>query len=71
MLETKRLILRPWQEKDAEALYEYAKDPEITRIRMYYEMIEEALPGVKLYIDAGDGSTEKLLPLDQFASAAN
>jgi len=55
-----------------EAMYgEYAKDPEITRIRMYYEMIEEALPGVKLYIDAGDGSTEKLLPLDQFASAAN
>ena len=29
MLETKRLILRPWQETDAESLYEYAKDPEI------------------------------------------
>jgi len=29
MLETKRLILRPWQEKDAAALYEYAKDPEV------------------------------------------
>ena len=26
MLETKRLILRPWQEADAESLYEYAKD---------------------------------------------
>ena len=26
-LETKRLILRPWREDDAEALYEYAKDP--------------------------------------------
>ena len=29
ILETKRLILRPWQESDAESLYEYAKDPDI------------------------------------------
>ena len=29
MLKTKRLILRPWQETDAENLYEYAKDPDI------------------------------------------
>ena len=51
-----------------EAMYdEYSKDPEITRIRMYYEMVEQALPGVKLYIDVSDGSTEKLLPLDDFA----
>ena len=28
-LETRRLILRPWQETDAESLYEYAKDPDI------------------------------------------
>lgn len=28
-LETKRLILRPWREEDAEALYEYAKDPHV------------------------------------------
>ena len=27
--ETKRLILRPWQESDAESLYEYAKDPNV------------------------------------------
>ncbi len=27
ILETDRLILRPWQETDAESLYEYAKDP--------------------------------------------
>ena len=27
MIETERLILRPWQESDAESLYEYAKDP--------------------------------------------
>ena len=29
MIETSRLILRPWQEDDARALYEYARDPEI------------------------------------------
>ncbi|NLD18802.1 MAG: GNAT family N-acetyltransferase [Clostridiales bacterium] len=28
-LYTKRLILRPWMESDAESLYEYAKDPEV------------------------------------------
>lgn len=28
-IETQRLILRPWQESDAEDLYKYAKDPEI------------------------------------------
>ena len=26
-LETKRLILRPWEESDAEECYKYAKDP--------------------------------------------
>ena len=29
MLETERLILRPWEETDAEACYQYAKDPRI------------------------------------------
>ncbi len=29
ILKTKRLILRPWRESDAESLYEYAKDPRV------------------------------------------
>lgn len=29
MLETERLLLRPWEETDAESLYKYAKDPEV------------------------------------------
>lgn len=29
MIETERLILRPWQTQDAEALYTYASDPEV------------------------------------------
>lgn len=29
ILETERLILRPWEETDVESLYEYAKDPRV------------------------------------------
>ena len=29
ILETKRLILRPWEETDAEECYKYAKDPQV------------------------------------------
>lgn len=29
IIETKRLVLRPWRETDAESLYEYAKDPTV------------------------------------------
>lgn len=29
ILETPRLLLRPWQERDAESLYKYAKDPDV------------------------------------------
>ena len=28
-LETERLILRPWEESDAEECYKYAKDPQV------------------------------------------
>lgn len=50
------------------AMYEeYTKNPEITKQRMFYEAMEDVLPGVKLVIDNGDG-VEKLLPLDGFIS---
>ena len=29
ILKTERLLLRPWNESDAESLYEYAKDPRV------------------------------------------
>lgn len=29
ILETKRLVLRPWQESDAGALFKYASDPDV------------------------------------------
>ena len=44
---------------------EYAENPDITRIRMYYETISEVLPGVKVYINTGDSnSVDMLLPLE-------
>ena len=49
------------------AMYaEYARDPEITRSRMYYEALSEILPGVKVYVNTGSGSNmQMLLPLEQ------
>lgn len=49
------------------SLYEeYIKYPLITKQRMFYETMEEVLPGMKIYIS--DGSTQTLLPLEQFSS---
>ena len=49
------------------AMYEeYAKNPQITKSRMYYEAIQEILPGVKLYINTASGGddVQMLLPLE-------
>jgi len=48
---------------------EYLNFPAITRQRMYLEMIETVLPGVKVYIDDGTG-TSKLLPLEPFSGTS-
>lgn len=56
-----------------EAMYQqYKLNPSITRERMYYEYMEQILPGVKLYINTQSGSsdTQILLPLDSFADPA-
>ena len=29
MMETKRILLRPWRESDAETLFKYASDPDV------------------------------------------
>ena len=56
------------------AMYEeYARNPEITKSRMYYEAIQEILPGVKLYINTsktGD-DVQMLLPLESLVDTAN
>ena len=53
-----------------EARYEeYAQNPAITRSRMYYEAITEALPDIQIYMDLSEGDLVKVLPLDEFANA--
>ena len=49
-----------------EAMYaEYARNPQITLSRMYYEAIQDILPGVKVYIDTtGGGNIDMMLPLE-------
>ena len=50
------------------AMYEeYAKNPQITRQRLYYEAIEDVLPGIKVIID--NGETQKVLPLSSFTES--
>ncbi len=45
ILETKRLILRPWKESDVEDSFEFAKDPKIGPIAGWppHKNIEESL----------------------------
>lgn len=45
---------------------EYAKNKEVTRLRMFYETMEEILPDVKVVIGADDGSVTTLYPLESF-----
>ena len=56
------------------AMYEeYARNPEITRSRMYYEAIQEILPDVKLYINTSTGgdNVQMLLPLESLVNGGN
>lgn len=57
-LTTERLLLRPWNESDAESLYEYAKDPEVgpiagwpvhTSVENSREIIREVLSAEGTY----------------------
>lgn len=51
------------------AMYEeYAKYPEVTKKRMFYEAVEDILPEIKVIIQSADGNTSTVLPLDSFVS---
>ena len=49
MLETERLILRSWEDSDAENLYEYARDPDVGPIAGWppHQNIEESRDVIK------------------------
>ena len=55
------------------AMYaEYIQNPEITKSRMYYEAVSKVLPGVKVYINTGDGSNmNMILPLENLVGGGN
>lgn len=44
---------------------EYKNFPEVTKTRMFYETMQEVLPGLKIIID-GTNQTDTILPLDSF-----
>lgn len=47
---------------------EYAKYPEITRQRLFYEMIAKVFPDMKIVILGENGTVEQVLPLDSFTA---
>jgi len=50
------------------AMYEeYVKYPTVTKLRMFYETMEDVLPNMKIVINGADGNAiEMMLPLDDF-----
>ena len=54
VLETERLILRPWEERDAESLYEYAKDDRVGPIAGWpvHTSVENSLEVIKTVLSA-------------------
>ena len=53
------------------AMYdEYVKNPKVTRLRMFYEAMEDVMPDLKVIIVGTDG-VETVLPLDSFTGDNN
>ncbi|MCH5341695.1 MAG: FtsH protease activity modulator HflK [Acetatifactor sp.] len=54
------------------AIYEeYIKNPTITRKRMFYEAMEELLPGLKVIIESPGGDMQTIYPLESFTGSSN
>ena len=56
MLKTERLLLRKWQESDAESLFEYAKNPEIGPIAGWkpHKSVEESLQVIRNVLNGAE-----------------
>ena len=51
------------------AMYEeYIKNPTVTKQRMFYETMEEVLPGLKIIIESPSGETQTVYPLESFVN---
>ncbi|MGN0513933.1 MAG: FtsH protease activity modulator HflK [Lachnospiraceae bacterium] len=51
------------------AMYEeYIKNPEVTKLRMYYETMEKVLPGTKVIVTDDSTGLSTMLPLEPFTT---
>ena len=51
------------------AMYaEYIKNPEVTKERMFFEAMEEVLPGLKVIIESPNGDMQTFYPIESFAT---
>jgi membrane protease subunit HflK len=48
---------------------EYIKNPVITRQRMFYEAMEEVLPGLKVIIESPNGNVQSFYPVESFVDS--
>lgn len=48
---------------------EYIKNPAVTRQRMFYEAMEEVLPGLKIIIESPNGNVQTIYPLESFTGS--
>lgn len=52
------------------AMYqEYIKNPAVTKQRMFYEAMEQVLPGLKVIIESPGGDMQTIYPIEPFVSA--
>lgn len=54
------------------AMYEeYIKNPAVTRQRMFYEAMEDILPGLKVIIESPNGDVQTFYPLESFTGSSD
>lgn len=58
-------------ENFSQVLDKYALGPEVTRVRMYLETMQEVLPKARIFIMEDGGETLRFLPLDQGSSKSS
>lgn len=52
------------------AMYEeYIKNPTVTKQRMFYEAMEEILPGLKVIIESPNGDVQTIYPIESFTGS--
>jgi len=50
---------------------EYSKNPAVTRQRMFYEAMEDVLPGLKVIIESPSGDMQTIYPIEPFTGGTD